>query len=213
MARPRVALRQALIEFAPDKPRSTRTIAAFGVASCTRAGYSERHMTASFLDRRVATWCLVLAVFSSGCAKSCAGSKSSKRGEEESVTTTSNDLPRPSTTPGDAGAAPSCGREVQLHGQGYDAAARKCLWDAYQAKKPAGLSLTRHTIEGDPITFTLRVLEDSSIEVVEDNQDRFGARGVRRSTCKTLEQRPSADGRSGFVLSGCVGGAEKIEVP
>lgn len=115
--------------------------------------------------------------------------------------------------PVDAGAAPSCGREVQVHGRGYDASARKCLWDAYLAGKPAALSLTRHTIEGDPITFTLRVLSGSSIEVIEDNRDRFGARGVRSSTCRTLEQRPSADGRVAFVVGGCSGGVAKIEVP
>jgi hypothetical protein len=99
------------------------------------------------------------------------------------------------------------------HRQGYDAAARKCLWDAYEAGKPAGLALTRHTIEGDPITFTLHVNSKDSIDVIEDNQDRFGARGVRRSTCKALARSREVDGRSGFIVSGCTGSAEKFEVP
>jgi hypothetical protein len=178
------------------------------------AGYSEQRMTASFWDRRVAVWCVVLAVLSSSCAKSCAGSKTTMPGGEESVSSTSSSIPRASATVDEAGAkAPACGHEVQTHGRGYDAAARKCFWDAYQAGTPTALALTRHTIEGDPITFTLRVRSKDSIDVVEENQDRFGARGIRSSTCKALARGREVDGRSGFIVSGCTGGAETFEVP
>jgi hypothetical protein len=158
--------------------------------------------------RELSLVCVALTTFVAGCANS----KSTTRSGEESVTSTSSNLPRAGAEPAAGASAPSCGREVQRVGTGYDATARKCLWDAYQAGKPAELSLTHHTIEGDPITFTLRVVSASSIEVIEDNQDRFGPRGVRRSTCTKLEQSASTEGRHGFVVSGCSGATEKVEI-
>ncbi|MRG97760.1 hypothetical protein GF068_38440 [Polyangium spumosum] len=110
------------------------------------------------------------------------------------------------------GANSTCGRETNVHGAGYDAAARACLWDAWRNGSPAGLVITMHTVEGDPITYTLRVRPSRVIEVVEDNRDRFGARGVHRSTCKDLERRASGD-RFGFVLRGCEGHAAEIVIP
>ncbi len=199
----------AVRAFAEHGRRATppRTNAANTVAESKRARYSEQHMRASIWWREMSLVCIALATFVAGCANS----KSTTRSGEESVTSTSSNLPRASAEPVGA-SAPSCGREVRRLDQGYDATARKCLWDAYQAGKPADLSLTHHTIEGDPVTFTLRVVSASSIEVIEDNQDRFGPRGVRRSTCKKLEQSASMEGRHGFVVSGCSGAAEKVEI-
>lgn len=90
---------------------------------------------------------------------------------------------------------------------------RTCLWDAYRAGRPAELTLTRHTIEGDPISITLRVRSSTSIDVLEDNRDRFGARGVRSSTCTELERGSNVNGRSGFIVRGCHGSVKSFEVP
>jgi hypothetical protein len=87
------------------------------------------------------------------------------------------------------------------------------LWNAYQAGRSAELALTHHTIEGDPITFTIQLRSKAIIEVVEDNGDRFGARGHRHSVCKVLERTPTANGRSGFIAHGCAGNVETITVP
>lgn len=151
--------------------------------------------------------CVVLVALSASCTKS----RTQPRGGEESVSSTSSNLPRPSAATTDT-KPPSCGREKQVHGEGYDEAARACLWDAYRAGKTAELELTRVTIEGDPITYTLHV-RSGSIDVVEDNRDRFGAHGMRSASCKVLERSPSTNGRSGFIVRGCRGGAETIEVP
>ena len=50
------------------------------------------------------------------------------------------------------------------------------------------------------------------VDVTEDNRDRFGSPGVRRSTCKTLEKREAGE-RFGFVLRGCEGAASEIVIP
>lgn len=152
---------------------------------------------------------VVLVALSASCAKS----KTQPRGGEESVSSTSSNLPRPSAVTAADTTPPSCGREKLVHGEGYDEAARTCLWDAYRAGRPAELELTRITIEGDPIVVRLRVGSGPLIEVTEDNRDRFGMRGVRSASCKVLERSPSTNGRSGFVLRGCSGSAETIEVP
>jgi hypothetical protein len=92
---------------------------------------------------------------------------------------------------------------MNVHGTGYDGIARDCLWDAYTTGRPAELVITVHTVEGDPITFTVRVRAAHVVEVIEDNRDRFGARGVRTTTCKTLEKRAHAEGRYRFALRDC----------
>lgn len=150
-----------------------------------------------------------LAVLVAGCGNS----KAPTRAGEDSVASTSKTAVGASTGGIDASAAPSCGHEVQTHGKGYDEVARTCLWDAYQAGKPGELMLTRHTIEGDPVTFTLRVRSASLIEVIEDNRDHFGAQGVRSTSCSALERTASTNERRGFVVRGCRGSVETIEVP
>ena len=166
-------------------------------------------MEKRFPFRRFLALSILLATLLSSCTKS----NTKTPGSEESVSSTSSAVPLLEPFPADAGAAPSCGREVQTHGQGYDEAARTCLWDAYRAGRPAELVMTRHTIEGDPITLTLRVRSNASIEVLVDNRDRFGMRGLRSSVCKVLERSPTDNGRSGFILRSCEGSDEKLDVP
>ncbi|HRI66014.1 MAG TPA: hypothetical protein PK156_17320 [Polyangium sp.] len=147
-------------------------------------------------------------------ATSCSNAKTQPRSGEESVSSTASNTPAQGSAALPAGdAAPSCGHETQIHGPGYDEAARSCLWDAYRAGRPAELVLTRYTVEGDPITVTLRIRSGPAIEVHEDNRDRFGARGVRSSTCTELSRGPIMDGRSGFIVRGCRGSVQSFEVP
>ncbi len=167
-------------------------------------------MVICFSFNRFVAMTLVLATLLSSCTKS----KTNSPDGEESVSSTSSAVPLLEPLPADAGAnAPSCGREVLTLDRGYDEAARTCLWDAYRAGRVAELVMTRHTVEGDPITLTLRVRSTTSIEVVEDNRDRFGARGLRSSVCKVLERSPAVNDRSGFVVRRCEGSDEKIDVP
>ena len=190
-----------------DRPHA---IIAFHVAHIDCSEYCEGSMENRFAFRRFLALSILLATLLSSCTKS----NSKTPGSEESVSSTSSAVPLLEPLPADAGAsAPSCGREVQTHGQGYDEAARTCLWDAYRAGRPAELVMTRHTIEGDPITLTLRVRSNTSIEVLVDNRDRFGTRGLHSSVCKVLERSPTVNGRSGFVLRTCEGSDEKIDVP
>jgi len=105
----------------------------------------------------------------------------------------------------DIPANPSCGKEVSVHGQGRDPAARECFWNAYQTNKPAELVITVHTIEGDPITHALLMRSASSIEVVRDSKDRFGSPGITRFTCTSLRRNQDDRGTTIFALTGCTG--------
>ena len=115
--------------------------------------------------------------------------------------------------PSEENGASTCGRETNVHGEGYDAAARACLWDAWTNRSAAGLVIKMHTVEGDPITYSIRVRPGPIVDVTEDNRDRFGSPGVHRSTCKTLEKRAGTGERFGFVLRGCEGHASEIMIP
>lgn len=156
---------------------------------------------------------LVASIFFLVLLSGCANSKPHSRGGEEKVSSTSSSRRTTDAAPTDAAAlAPSCGHEKQVHGQGINDSARDCLWDAYQAGREAGLALTRYTVEGDPITYTLHVHSKTSIDVVEDNQDHFGSAGVRRSTCSGLERLADVDGHRGFKLQGCQGTVKTFEL-
>jgi Domain of unknown function (DUF4362) len=182
----------------------------FHVARFDRSGYCEGNMEIRFSFCRFVAMAIVLTTVLSSCTKS----KTKSPDGEESVSSTSSAVPLLEPFSADAGAnASSCGREEQMHGQGYDEAARTCLWDAYRSNRPAELVMIRHTIEGDPISITLRVRSKTSIEVIEDNRDRFGARGLRSSVCKELERSAAVNGRAGFVIRTCEGSDEKIDVP
>jgi hypothetical protein len=136
--------------------------------------------------------------------------------DEEHIATTSQTNGRVDLDAGleDASTfAPSCGTEINVHGKGYDAAARDCFLEAHEKGREAGLVITVHTIEGDPITFTLRALANKQIEVTEDNRDRFGARGVRRATCTSIGKSSRESGRYAVVLRGCGDARPEITIP
>jgi len=100
-----------------------------------------------------------------------------------------------------------------VHGRGYDAAARTCLWEAWKKGTPADLVITLHTVEGDPITYALHVRDASTIEVKEDSRDRFGEPGVREATCTSMEKRTGNGDHFGFTLGGCTGRRPEMTIP
>lgn len=146
-------------------------------------------------------------------AAACKSSSTPAKPDNENVASTAMSAPITTSPEGANEERPSCGREVNVHGKGYDAAARDCLWTAYTKGTPAGLAITVHTIEGDPITYTIQVRGASALDVAIDNQDRFGARGKRRTTCTKLTKREAPEGRYGFTLSSCAEGPSDITIP
>ncbi|AUX26795.1 hypothetical protein SOCEGT47_073650 [Sorangium cellulosum] len=108
-----------------------------------------------------------------------------------------------------------CGTEVVKRGEGYDARARECIWQAYKDREPAEFTTTRYTIEGDPITYHLEVTL-TGVVVVVNSKDRYALQGVFRHACRNLERimQEGSEDRFGFALSACSGGgAERFAVP
>ena len=89
-----------------------------------------------------------------------------------------------------------CGTELNSQGQGYRADARECFWKAYVAGTPAHLTVTVHTVEGDPMRYDMDVLSKHAIDVVLDSRDRFGAQGMQRWRCAMLEKEPTGQADS-----------------
>lgn len=106
-------------------------------------------------------------------------------------------------------ASEQCGEDQNVHGEGVDEAVRGCLWDAYQAGKPATFRTVAYTIEGDPIAFDVQVLGADEIRVLVDSEDKFGEQGQFRYSCTRMERTD----RSGFALTGCTGHAEAVHIP
>ncbi|WP_437674720.1 hypothetical protein [Sorangium sp. So ce131] len=108
-----------------------------------------------------------------------------------------------------------CGTEVVRRGDGYDGAARECIWQAYKDREPAVFTTTRYTIEGDPITYRLEVTL-TGVVVVVNSKDRYAQQGTFRHTCRNLERiaQDGTENRFGFALSACAGGgADRFAVP
>jgi hypothetical protein len=81
----------------------------------------------------------------------------------------------------------ACGEEVLEQGESSDAAARACLFDAYQAGRGAELITTQPTIEGDPWTRYIRVHDNGVVELfVDATRDRFGSGRWERFLCERL---------------------------
>ncbi|HXG36495.1 MAG TPA: hypothetical protein VNL15_05975 [Dehalococcoidia bacterium] len=117
-----------------------------------------------------------------------------------------------SPTPVTPREAVRCGHETNVHGTGYDAEARACLWEAVSGGQPVAFTTTIYTIEGDPVTYSVegRAADDTSprFSVRVDSQDRFGVQGKFTYRCSDMQrvQRPMApELRYSFVLRGCTG--------
>ena len=84
-------------------------------------------------------------------------------------------------------ALPPCGEErVRLGGDG-NVAGRRCLWSAYQERRPAEFITTQWSIEGDPITSIYRILPGGAVEVfIDSTQDAWSAKTWLRLACPGL---------------------------
>jgi len=127
-----------------------------------------------------------------------------------SATTTAVIPTRTVPTPTPASGLRQCGTETKVTmrpGEGKDAAARDCLWQAYRAGQPARFTTTAITVEGDPITFDIAVVGPGWIAITVNSADTFGARGVFNHTCATMDRQPAQSGGAndpaGFRLSDC----------
>jgi len=92
-----------------------------------------------------------------------------------------------------------CGEEKNVHGEGIDLEARECLRDAYLSNRQATFRTVAYTVEGDPITYAVDVLQRDRIRVLIDSGDNFGAKGQFLYTCTAM----AFTDNSGFVLQGC----------
>jgi hypothetical protein len=114
--------------------------------------------------------------------------------------------PGPATT---ATAPQNCGAENYGRGVGYNAAARDCLWAAFERKQPATFVTTVLTVEGDPIVKTVKMHAPDRIDVILDTRkDKFGPQRVTTWTCRTMTRMaigPNQEQRQ-FRLTGCTGG-------
>ena len=119
----------------------------------------------------------------------------------------------PTSTAGPASTSPTagiidCGVEEQVHGEGRDLDARRCLADAYATGSAATFTSTMSTIEGDPIVWTVSVLASGEVEATLDSTaDRFSApadRVVHTFTCDALTLS-DVDLPSTLELTGCDG--------
>ena len=106
------------------------------------------------------------------------------------------------------GPDPSCGWElVELtpEGQTFDADARSCLWEAYEAGDEAEMISTSMSVEGTVVREIYRVLDTGEIEFIVDWSHDLGARPWQLMRCTGLEQRAD-DELTGAILfdpTGC----------
>lgn len=112
-----------------------------------------------------------------------------------------------------------CGAERNAHGAGHDPAARECFLRAYEAGVPARLVITLYTVEGDPMRYELHVRAHSALEVILDSKDRFGAFGISRWRCTSLEKERrepremDAAERFGLRFNGCGDAGSALLIP
>jgi hypothetical protein len=94
----------------------------------------------------------------------------------------------------DRSVLPSCGQETRMQTpedpsavRGRNDEGRRCLWNAYLAKRAAEFTSTRSTVEGDPIPTIYRVLAGGTIEAfVDRRRDRYSRGGWVRLECLGL---------------------------
>lgn len=117
----------------------------------------------------------------------------------------------------------TCGHEIiDTNHQGYDVASRDCLWNAYSDGVSATFSTTAHTVEGDPITYTVRVIATNLIEVdLDATKDRFGNQNVTKYTCRVMDRHLMPAGkirgaieRRVLTFRDCTGGdSAEVHIP
>ena len=105
----------------------------------------------------------------------------------------------------------ACGVEDFGFGSGYDAAARECLWQAYQRRSAATFTTTHRTHEGAPLIYRASVA-GSVVEVVFESRTGDANAGVFSYRCSGLERRTVNDvtSRTTFAATGCSGRGPEV---
>lgn len=85
----------------------------------------------------------------------------------------------------------SCGRYANRNAppDGAQRSMNSCILAALETGERSTLRFSRLTVEGDPIEHELEVLGPGRVEIVVDNrEDAFGDRTVRRYVCAELRE-------------------------
>ena len=102
-----------------------------------------------------------------------------------------------------------CPDENYGQGDGYDRAARDCLWKAFSEGKAASFKTTRITPQRDPIVTRVIVRPGGKVEVFYDNSlDTFiNTKGKYELTCTKFQRSvdPGTE-RVRFLADDCRGG-------
>ena len=102
-----------------------------------------------------------------------------------------------------------CPDESLGNGEGYNAAARDCLWKAFSENKAASFMTTRVTPERDPIVTRVTVRPGGRVEVFYDSSlDTFSnTKGKYTLTCTKFQRSVDpVNGRIRFLADNCRGG-------
>ena len=105
--------------------------------------------------------------------------------------------------------AEPCPDEHFGQGDGYDRAARDCLWKAFTDGKAASFKTTKITPQRDPIVTRVTIRPGGKIEVFYDNSlDTFTTtKGKYNLTCTKLQRSVDPGGdRVRFLADNCRGG-------
>ena len=105
--------------------------------------------------------------------------------------------------------AEPCPDESYGQGEGYDAAARDCLWAAFTAGRSASFKTTKITPQRDPIVTRVTVRPGGRVEIFYDSSlDTFTTtKGKYDLTCNKFERSVDPETkRIRFLADGCRGG-------
>lgn len=86
-----------------------------------------------------------------------------------------------------------------------------CLWDSYQQGRTATGTFATVTAEGDPVTYSIWILQRNLIRVTIQSRDRYGPRGTFDYTCSGLTWLGAANGVVHLVATGCQGPAGYLD--
>lgn len=102
-----------------------------------------------------------------------------------------------------------CPDEAYGGGEGYNAAARECLWKAFSEGRAASFTTTRVTPQRDPIVTRVTVRPGGRVEIFYDSSlDTFSnTKGKYTLTCAKFQRSvdPSNE-RIRFLADSCRGG-------
>ena len=102
-----------------------------------------------------------------------------------------------------------CPDEAYGSGEGYNAAARDCLWKAFSEGQAASFMTTRITPQRDPIVTRVTVRPGGRVEIFYDSSlDTFSnTKGKNTLTCTTFRRSVDpGNGRIRFLADTCRGG-------